>query len=344
MTDISFYSQKIYQNLLNELPERTRNVIGRRFGLGGEERETLDSIGKSYGVCRERVRQIEDSGINLVKKELKKPLYREVFQYFISNLKRTGNLKREDLLLSKMTPAEFQNQTLFWLTLGDPFFRFSENNDFHSLWTINLDSFDFAQKVTHNFIERFNKEERLIAQDEIFNIFKKDFGPKVKLTSEAVLSYLEISKKIDQDSEGLFGLKEWPEVSPRGVKDKAFLALKKANRPLHFNEVTNSINQLDLVSKNKALPQTVHNELIRDQRFVLVGRGIYALKEWGYLPGQVKDIIQGVLKENKDPLSKQEIIKKVLNQRLVKENTILLNLQNKKYFSRNDQGKYTLKV
>jgi DNA-directed RNA polymerase delta subunit len=343
MTDISFYSQKIYQTLLNDLPERTRNVVERRFGLGGEERETLDSIGKSYGVCRERVRQIEDSGINFIKKELKKPLYRDVFQYFINNFKRTGNLKREDLFLCKMTPAEFQNQTLFWLTLGDPFFRFSENNDYHSLWTINLDSFNFAQKVANNFVGRFNKEERLIAQDEIFSIFKKDFGPQAKLTSEAVLSYLEISKRIDHDSEGFFGLKEWPEVSPRGVKDKAFLALKKAGKPLHFNEVTNSINQLDLNSGNKALPQTVHNELIRDPRFVLVGRGIYALKEWGYLPGQVKDIIREVLKENKSPLSKQEIIQKVLNQRLVKENTILLNLQNKKYFSRNDRGKYTLK-
>lgn len=344
MTDISFYSQKIYQNLLNELPERSRNIIERRFGLAGQERETLDSIGKSYGVCRERIRQIEDSGINFIKKELKKPLYRDVFQYFINNFKRTGNLKREDLFLCKMTPADFQNQTLFWLTLGDPFFRFSENNDYHPLWTINLDSFDFAQKVVCNFIDRFNKEERLISQDEVFHIFKKDFDSKTNLTSQAVFSYLEISKKIDNNSEGFFGLKDWPEISPRGVKDKAFLALKKAGKPLHFNEVTNSINQLDLDSKNKALPQTVHNELIRDSRFVLVGRGIYALKEWGFLPGQVRDIIQEVLKQNKGPLSKEEIIQKVMKQRLVKENTILLNLQNKKHFSRNDKGKYTLKV
>lgn len=344
MSDISFYSQKIYQNLLNELPERTRNVIERRFGLAGQERETLDSIGKSYGVCRERVRQIEDSGINFIKKELEKPLYRDVFQYFINNFKRTGNLKREDLFLCKMTPSEFQNQTLFWLTLGDPFFRFSENNDYHSLWTINLDSFNFAQKVVSTFIQRFQKDEKLIAQDEIFYIFKKEFGPKEKLNQEAVVSYLEISKKIDNNSDGFFGLKNWPEVNPRGVKDKAFLALKKAGKPLHFNEVTSFINQLDFNSQNKALPQTVHNELIRDSRFVLVGRGIYALKEWGFVPGQVRDIIEEVLKQNKNSLSKKEIVEKVLKQRLVKENTILLNLQNKKYFSRDNQGKYTLKV
>ena len=334
---------KIHQDLLKGLPERTRDVIERRYGLESDNRETLESIGKSYGICRERVRQIEEGGVNLIRQEIKKPPYQKIFQRFVGQLKEEGDLKREDLLLSQFSHRKLQNQTLFWLTLGDPFSRFSETREFYSLWTINSDSLCLAEKVVESFVERFEKEKRLIPEEEAFKAFKKNFGPKVKLTSRALFSYLEISKKIEQSPEGSFGLQEWPEVNPRGVKDKAYLALKNNGNPLHFRKVAEMIDELGLTSKGTTLPQTVHNELIRDPRFVLVGRGIYALTEWGYAPGQVKDVISRVLKENKNPLTKEEIIEKVLSQRIVKENTILLSLQDKEYFSKNSQGKYTVR-
>jgi hypothetical protein len=131
-------------------------------------------------------------------------------------------------------------------------------------------------------------------------------------------------------------LKEWPEINPRVIKDKAFLVFKKENKPLHFSQVA------QLIGTN-ALVQTVHNELIRDQRFVLVGRGIYALADWGYKPGTVKEVISGILAQSGDPLSKDEILKKVSEQRIVKANTVLLNLSNKQRFLRNSQGKYLLR-
>ena len=90
-----------------------------------------------------------------------------------------------------------------------------------------------------------------------------------------------------------------------------------------------------------AQAQTVHNELIKDPRFILVGRGTYALKEWGYQSGTVKEVIGQLLKEN-GPLTKEEILKKVLETRLVKPNTILINLQNRQYFSRDKNNKYSL--
>jgi len=130
-------------------------------------------------------------------------------------------------------------------------------------------------------------------------------------------------------------LLDWPEINPRGVKDKAYIVFKKIGKPLHFDEVARLIEG--------SLVQTVHNELIKDPRFVLVGRGIYALEEWGYFPGQVKDVILKILKEEGKPLTKEEILEKVRKQRLVKENTVFLNLSNKKHFLRNSQGKYEVK-
>ena len=140
------------------------------------------------------------------------------------------------------------------------------------------------------------------------------------------------------------GLIEWPEIKPRGVKDKAFLVFKKHQKPLHFTDVAGLIDKLEYNLPNKkTYPQTVHNELIKDSRFVLVGRGTYALSEWGYVPGTIKDIIVNVLKEKKEPASKEDIVKEVLSQRLVAKNTVLMNLNNKKHFDKDSNNKYFLR-
>ena len=142
-----------------------------------------------------------------------------------------------------------------------------------------------------------------------------------------------------------FGLVEWPEIKPRGVKDKAFLVFKKHGKPLHFTEVAKLIDKFDYnVPNKKTYPQTVHNELIKDTRFVLVGRGTYALSEWGYVPGTIKDIITKVLKEKNEPLHKDEVVKQVLAQRLVAKNTVLMNLNNKKHFDKDANDKYFIRT
>jgi DNA-directed RNA polymerase delta subunit len=122
------------------------------------------------------------------------------------------------------------------------------------------------------------------------------------------------------------------------------LVFKKHGKPLHFTKVAELIDKFNYNLPNKkTYSQTVHNELIKDSRFVLVGRGIYALKEWGYERGYVKDVIFQVLKSAQKPLDKEEILEKVLKQRIVKENTVLLNLSNKNYFLRTSKGNYTIK-
>ena len=111
--------------------------------------------------------------------------------------------------------------------------------------------------------------------------------------------------------------------------------------PKHFTEIAKLINQSGFSGK-KANIQTVHNELIKDKRFVLIGRGIYALKEWGYDKGTVADVISKVLKKAGEPLHRDEIVKRVLKSRQVKETTILLNLQGKPQFKRTAKATYTL--
>ena len=327
--------QKVCQDLLKELSQRTKDIIEQRFGLKTGERKTLEAIGKNYGICRERVRQIEADGFLRLKPKLEK--YQGVFQNFSNQIHGFGDLKKEEILLNSLGSPRFQNQTFFLLTLGDQFERFSENRDFYSLWTINPDSLVFAKSVLNLL---YNKLAEINQPQNFEEIFKKiDSNLGEPLTPRVLQSFLEVSKKIQSGIDGQFGLKDWPEINPRGVKDRVYLIFKKENRPLHFTEATRLINssKSKKISQPPALVQTVHNELIKDSRFVLVGRGLYALREWGYVPGVVKDVISMILREEKRPLTKEEIIEKVLKQRVIKVNTVLINLN---HFPRTPNGKY----
>lgn len=333
---------KICQDLIKDLPQRTKDVITRRFGFQAGERETLEAIGESYGITRERVRQIERDGFLRVEPRLEK--YQKVFMHFEAEIRTTGDLKKEDILIPRLGDEKNSPCVYFLLTIGSPFQRFADSPDFYSLWTINPKSLTLAKKVTNSFYKKFREIKKPLAFDDIFELYQTEMlnSFERQLNSQSLLSYLEVSKKIGTGYEGRFGLKDWPEISPRGVKDKAYLVFEKEKKPLHFTEVAKLIGSC--FNQERVFPQTVHNELIRDPRFVLVGRGIYALKEWGYKPGVVKEVIFSILKEAKKPLNKEEVVQGVLKQRLVKENTILLNLQNKKDFVRTLDGKYTIKA
>ena len=303
--------------LLKDLPGRQKEIIIRRFGLSGRK-ETLEAVGRDMGITRERVRQIEREGLEKLREKTDLPVCRNVSHYFSDYLRKNSGLKKEEILLKELGGDKFKNHIFFLLTLTEPFVRFSENRNFYALWATNENYLKKAEQKIDSFFSELKKE-------------KKPLPP----SSATPVSYLEISKKILMSPEGLYGLPHWPEINPRGVRDKAYLLLKKEKRPLHFSEVAS------LVKHN--VSQTVHNELIKDSRFVLVGRGLYALQEWGFMPGAVKDVIAKTLKESKDPMSKEEVIQKVLKQRQVQPNTIFLNLQDKNLFIKNSDGKYTIR-
>ena len=331
------YSQ-IYQKFTKSLSPKTKDIFDRRFGVKTNEPETLESIGKTLGITRERVRQIEEAGFNYVRKNNQDALdaiYADFNDYFQKN----GGFKKEENILNELGGKNQKPYVLFLLTLGEQFSKVCEKKDYHYFWSNISDSGAKIKEVLGSLVSNMQK----IGQP----IPVKDFYTKVAqtqgLSEPATLSYLEVSKRIQPNKEGYLGLVEWPEIKPRGVKDKAFLVFKKHGKPLHFREVAQFIDKLDYNLPNKkTYLQTVHNELIKDPRFVLVGRGTYALADWGYVPGTIKDIIAKVLSEKNEPMHKDEVVKKVLSQRLVAKNTVLMNLNNKTHFDK--QGdKYLLR-
>ena len=332
------YSE-IYKRFTKGLSPKTKDIFDRRFGVKSGKPETLEIIGKTFGITRERVRQIEEAGFNHVRKNNKEALD-AVFAEFANYFKDNGGFKKEENILQELGGRNQKPYVLFLLTLGEQFSKVAEKKDYNYFWS---DIPNAQEKVKEN-LNSLVSEMQKIGKP----IPKKDFYAKVAqiqgLSQPATLSYLEVSKRIQPNKEGALGLVEWPEIKPRGVKDKSFLVFKKHGKPLHFTEVAKLIDKLEYNLPNKkTYPQTVHNELIKDARFVLVGRGTYALAEWGYVPGTIKDIITKVLKDKNEPMPKDEVVKQVLAQRLVAKNTVLMNLNNKKHFDKDLNDNYFLR-
>jgi len=330
------YSQ-IYAKFTKGLSPRVRDVFDRRFGIKSGNPETLDAIGKRSGITRERVRQIEEVGFNSVKKNNKEML-EKAFEGPINYFEKRGGFKKEDIALADLGGSKNKPYILFLLTIGkDRFSKVCGKKDFHHFWSTNTDSGKSIKNNLSSLVSDIKTHGKILTKKDLLS----NFASKYSLSEESLNSYLEISKIIQKNKEGNFGLINWPEIRPRGVKDKAFLVFKKEKKPLHFRQITELINGLGYNEPSqKAHAQTVHNELIKDQRFVLVGRGTYALAEWGYSPGTIKDVITKIIKEREDLISQEDIVKEVLSQRLVARNTVLINLGNKKHFGKNDDGKY----
>ncbi len=317
--------QKICEELLQALPERNKDIVMRRYGLGGEEKETLEFIGESYQVTRERVRQIENDAVKQIKEKAVE--YKDFFSIFDEKIKSFGGLKREDLFIESLNEeGGDKNYIVFLLNFVDNLVRVPETEKTYSFWAENEEVIVLVNNIIEESYQKIEEKKQALSPEDLY--VRKD------ISFEKFVSSLEVSKLLAQDDEGRFGLHDWPEINPRGIRDKAYLAVKKVNKPLHFKEVTKLIGE-------EANSQTVHNELIKDPRFVLVGRGIYALSKWGYVPGEVKDVICNILKKE-GSLEKDKIVDLVTEQRIVKKNTIIQNLSNKKYFIRTPDGKYTL--
>lgn len=346
MSKLQTNTQQVVGRLLKILSPRNRDIISRRFGLKSGKRETLESIGKGYGITRERVRQIEEATLSQLRQETKN-LQSQIQPYFdlaSSILEEHGGVLKEDDLFEKFSgsgkPSVLNASFVLLLTLNGSFGRFADSDDLHSFWALGDSHVERLSQAVAGLTKAFEKNSQPVLETNLPN-FHKQFS-KDSVSPKALFSYVSLSKNISKNIFNEVGLAHWPEVNPKGVRDKAYLVLKKANKPCHFTEIAKLINSTGFEGR-KANVQTVHNELIKDKRFVLVGRGMYGLANWGYKSGTVKDVLVDIMKNSGKPLSKQEIVAQVLSARFVKENTIFLNLQDSKVFKKNDNGTYALR-
>ncbi|MDO8536693.1 MAG: sigma factor-like helix-turn-helix DNA-binding protein, partial [bacterium] len=346
--------QKIVNSLLKTLPDRGKEVLERRYGIISNEPETLEAIGEDFGVTRERVRQIEEAAFSQLRKNDIIKEVEDIFKYLYKHLSDHGDHRREERLLSDFAYQKSSPAMLFLLDLSSYFNRRNETKKHHTFWTVNTDKINnlenFVDVVEDYLKDTLKPLDNATFWKEVERLARKE---RLSLSKKALESWLDISKEIIQNRFNEWGLTDWPEIVPRSVGDKAYIVLQKETKPLHFVDIVERMNKVHFIpgensaknyqrSARPAHVQTVHNELIKDKRFVLVGRGIYALAQWGYEPGTVKEVLAKILKDAGSPLPINKIMAQVAKVRLVKPNTILLNLQNKHLFTRTSRGEYTV--
>lgn len=334
---------KTVASLVKNISPRNKDIISRRFGLKSGKKETLESIGKSYGITRERVRQIEDFSLGqLAKVSSTVPDVSKYVGLAKDILGGNGGVMKESELFKAFSGSDKESvvnsSLVFILTLAGEPVRFGESESHHAFWSLSKQNADSFRSDSITLVKAFEKNSGPVAEVQLSSFAQSSGVQNWKETR----AFLGISKELGRNVFGEIGLASWAEVKPKGVRDKAYLVLKKEKQPKHFSEIAKLINSTGFSSK-KANVQTVHNELIKDSRFVLVGRGMYGLSEWGYQPGTVKEVLVGILKGSSKPLAKADLIAKVLDTRMVKENTILLNLQDSKVFSKREDGTYILR-
>ncbi|GIW68920.1 hypothetical protein D6792_00060 [Candidatus Parcubacteria bacterium] len=338
---LSFRPTKVVDRLLREVPERVRDVLTRRFGLGkDEERQTLEAIGKRYGITRERVRQIELYGLSLIRKSA---VYREMGPVF-EELTRAvdalgGVVPHEDLFSFLASHRSSENALFFLMTVGDEFFHAKETPEFRAHWFLDPRLSQKVQEALRNLYHEL-PDDALVPEHEMIDRFLRHLqGVNDRYFNEEVVTrWLFIAKKLGRNPLGEWGKTNAPHIRLRGIRDYAYAVLRRHGSPMHFREVARVITEL---FQRKAHEATTHNELIKDPRFVLVGRGVYALREWGYEEGAVKDIIERVLREH-GPLPPKAIVDFVKRERYVKDATILANLHDTTRFRRLADGRYAL--
>lgn len=338
---INFKPKQVVKRLLTALPDRARDVVSSRYGLGkNAEHMTLEAIGKQYKITRERVRQIENYSFGVIRKSAAYEKEAEALLELQELIEKHGAIVHEkDFLKAVSNDLSTQNHIHFLLVLGDAFKKRKEDEHFHHRWVINDQLADKVEGSIKKLYESLSDEE-LIPESEILSRFLdnlKEINEKYR-DVEIARRWLSISKRIGKNPLNEWGVSHSSNIKAKGMRDFAYLAIRRHGSPMHFTEVAKAISRL---FDREAHVATCHNELIKDKRFVLVGRGLYALSEWGYSTGVVKDVIRDIIKKN-GPLTKDEIVDKVLKERYVKENTIAVNLQNPKYFKKSKEGKYSV--
>ncbi|MBL7058103.1 hypothetical protein ISS03_02080 [Patescibacteria group bacterium] len=358
--------------LLSSLNKREQDIISRRFGLNNIQKQTLEEIGKDHNLTRERIRQLETAALKRIKEldilidniahikrgindilaeygglielnhllehlilpiqddKTHKDIYKNNFYFVISRLldgdinevsnskylkryikeKNTSITHAEDIVKELSKTIQKNNVTLTTEELLNTITSL-ENHTKHSSKLISPNNTDIS--------------------DVLRQLTKNDYD----LVSQVkpLYSLLITSNNIEQNKLGHWGIDTWSEIKPRTINEKIYLILKENKKPMHFTKIAEEINNIAF-DKKIANAATVHNDLILGERYVLVGRGMYTLTEWGYKKGTVTEIITDILKNTNNPLDKDAIIDEVLKQRLVKKTTVILALTNNKQFKK----------
>ncbi len=334
----NLYFIEAFNKVISGFPERSQAIIKARYGVDSGKPKTLEEIGRENKITRERVRQIIQEILKKVRSMKDNFLIVEMEEKIAFTIeKKSGIMEKSKLVLEagKNDLNEMATVKFFLDCLGS-FTGIEIKDELKKSYVLPGFNLSEWKKIKNEAKKILDTVKTVMTPDELNSNISKNL--KVKINSK-LFDWLEVSDEIKRNNFGKWGLADWGEISPKSTREKAHLVLKETKKPLHFHKIAELIDKYKL-NKKKTHPQTVHNELIKDDRFVLVGRGTYALSSWGYKRGTIKEVLKEILKNSPKPMKRENILLEVMKIRQVKKSTIMINLNN--FFARVGRDEYTL--
>ncbi|HUQ30441.1 MAG TPA: sigma factor-like helix-turn-helix DNA-binding protein, partial [Candidatus Paceibacterota bacterium] len=261
-----FDANALVKQLLSAVPERARDVLVRRFGLSSSPvRETLEAIGDRSGITRERVRQIEAAGLDAVRNAPAFIDAEAAFEELREHMVRLGGiLPEEELLAGLGSDEKTRNRFRFLLVVGSAFFRERETDDFYARWHVDHDTSKRVHEALSKLYTSLGDSDVLIESAFLDKFLDelKDVNDAYR-NEEVLKRWLSLSKSIGRNPLAEWGKVSAPAIRTKGIRDYAYLAIKRHGKPMHFSEVAKTISSM---FSKKAHVATTHNELIKDPR------------------------------------------------------------------------------
>ena len=313
-----------------------------RFGLDGKKKRTLQEIADEYSLTRERIRQVQNIAIAKLRENECAALLSAAFTDLEEMLRSCGGAASADTLCAvcEFATKSEQNYILLLLTVGDNFYASPATDDIDHYWYVNEEhknAVDAALNRIHDYVGA--KGDALLTEEELQNAFESVSG-EYKERLPAYTDTMGLSRKVKKNPLGEWGFVTHPEITLSGLAGYIRIVLREADEPLHFNEIADRVSKIKGEECHRG---SCHNELVRRDEFILVGRGLYALESMGYRPGTIADIIVAGMKEC-GPMTQKEVIDYVSKERHVKPQSIVLTLGKKGLFTKDERSRYFLTV
>ena len=332
--------KKLVDKALESLTEQQRRVLVLRYGLDGKGKRTLQEIADEYSLTRERIRQVQNMAVAALGKDECATLLASTITYLEDMLRKCGGAASADALCVSCefaTKAE-QNYIHLLLMVGNSFSVSDATDSVDRYWYVDekhKHAVDATLDRVHRDVE--GRGEVLLVDADMQKLFEV-VGREHTEHLPAYTDAMRLSLKVKRNPLGEWGLANHPEIALNGLAGYIRLVLRDAGEPLHFNQIADRITELRGRNCHRG---SCHNELVRRDEFILVGRGLYALDSMGYRPGTIADIIAAGIKE-RGPMTQKEIIEYVSRERHVKTQSIVLTLGKKGMFTQDDHSRYCL--
>jgi len=330
-----------FAQAVRDLPQRTREILAQRYGIDPQSSQTLGAIGERYGLTRERIRQIIADGVRTVRQSTRDN--KEIYAPLEEAVCARGKIIPEEELLDAVSSSDHRAErgaARFFVDASENLRPLKRKDVVKAVVHVEFDEEQWT-RVKEIVTAILSDVKEPLAHEILHKQYTKHPEADTQVDAETLHHYLTPVTDIAKNPFGRWGLTQWSDVRPRSMRDRIYLVLKEKGAPMHFRDIAAAIDAHGLSrGTTRTNIQTVHNELIKDQRFVLVGRGMYALRDWGYVPGTVRDVITQVLKEHGAPMAVRDVVAAVEKKRDVRKMTVLVNLN--QHFKKVRRGVYTL--